>query len=72
MSERDATDLLGMPLGEVGDATGRTYCTIMAYRPGDRNAPPDVLAIVANLIWKQSTDLAGAADEIDAAAGKDD
>lgn len=64
MDFREATDLLGLPLDRVAEATGRTYGTILAYRRGDRRPPRDVLEIIAALMREQSVELEQAATEL--------
>lgn len=68
MDFREATDLLGMPLDQIAEATGRTYGTILAYRRGDRQAPPDVMATIARLMKVRASDLALAASRVDPAS----
>ena len=66
MTFKTATDLLAVPLEEVAKATGRTYGTVLAYRNGARKPPPEVLEKLAAFMREHSTDLAAAADELEA------
>lgn len=64
MTFREATDILGLPLERIAEATGRTYGTILAYRRGDRQPPPAVLDVVVKLMREHSKDLSAAAEEL--------
>jgi hypothetical protein len=66
MNFREATDLLSLPLEKVAEATGRSYATVLAYRTGDRDAPPVVLKAVGKLMRYQAVILLHASQEMDA------
>jgi hypothetical protein len=67
---RDATELLSLPLERVAEATGRSYATVLAYRTGGRDAPPEVLKAVGILMRRHATVLLDASRELDAASAE--
>jgi hypothetical protein len=65
MNFREATSLLSIGLEEIASAIGKTYATVLAYRTGDRNAPPDVRVRLAAFMREHATRVLRAADELD-------
>jgi hypothetical protein len=50
MTFKEATDLLCIPLERVAEITGRSYQTVLSYRNGVRQAPPDVMEKLSDLM----------------------
>lgn len=61
---KEATDLISVPLPRVAEALGKSYGTILAYRTGDRVAPPEVRQRLAAFMREHATELIKAADEL--------
>ena len=61
---RDITDRLSVPLERVAEVTGRFYATILAYRHGSRDAPPEVYVHLAKLAREQGGELVKLAEEL--------
>lgn len=64
MDFKEATDLISVPLPRVAEALGKSYGTILAYRTGDRVAPPEVRQRLAAFMRDHAAALVNAADEI--------
>jgi hypothetical protein len=65
MDFKEATDLISVPLPRVAEALGKSYGTILAYRTGDRVAPPEVRQRLATFMREHAGMLLRAADDID-------
>ena len=65
MDFKGATDLISVPLPRVAEAVGKSYGTILAYRTGDRTAPPEVLERLAAFMREHGEALMKAADAVD-------
>lgn len=64
MDFKEATDLISVPLPRVAEALGKSYGTILAYRTGDRVAPPEVRQRLAAFMREHAAELINAADEL--------
>ena len=62
MDFKEATDLISVPLPRVAEALGKSYGTILAYRTGDRTAPPEVRQRLASFMREHAAELMKAAD----------
>ena len=65
MDFKQATDLLSVPLEEVAQVVGRKYRSIVAYRQGEREVPPDVWKKLAEYMRQHSAELAKVAEELE-------
>jgi hypothetical protein len=65
MDFKEATDLISVPLPRVAEALGKSYGTILAYRTGDRVAPPEVRQRLAVFMREHAAELVKAASELD-------
>jgi hypothetical protein len=65
MDFKEATDLISVPLPRVAEALGKSYGTILAYRTGDRVAPPEVRARLAAFMRTHAAELIAAAGTIE-------
>lgn len=59
MDFKEATGLISVPLPR-----GKSYGTVLAYRAGDRAAPPEVRQRLAAFMREHATELIKAADEL--------
>jgi len=64
MDFKEATDLISVPLPRVAEALGKSYGTILAYRTGDRVAPPDVRQRLAAFMREHAAELLRGAEEL--------
>lgn len=64
MDFKEATDLISVPLPRVAEALGKSYGTILAYRTGDRVAPPEVRQRLAAFMREHAAELTKAAHEL--------
>jgi len=65
MTFKEATDRISVPLETIAEATGRSYGTVLAYRNGSREAPPEVFHKLAAFIREHMSNLAELADELE-------
>jgi hypothetical protein len=65
MDFKEATDLISVPLPRVAEALGKSYGTILAYRTGDRVAPPEVRQRLGDFMRQHAAELLKAAQELD-------
>jgi hypothetical protein len=65
MDFKEATDLISVPLPRVAEALGKSYGTILAYRTGDRVAPPEVRQRLAAFMREHAAELVKTASELD-------
>lgn len=65
MTFKQATDLLSVSLEDVARAVDRKYRTVVAYRQGEREVPPEVWRKLAAFMREQSSELAEAAKELE-------
>jgi hypothetical protein len=65
MDFKEATDLISVPLPRVAEALGKSYGTILAYRTGDRVAPPEVRQRLAGFMREHAAELIKAAEQLD-------
>jgi hypothetical protein len=65
MTFREITDALAVPLETVAEVIGRSYATVLSYRTGDREPPPEVFAALATFIRSHAKHLGKLADELE-------
>lgn len=68
MTFKEATDLLAVSFEQIASSVGKTYATVLAYRTGDRQAPPEVKERLAAFMREHAGLLVSAADELDRSA----
>lgn len=64
MDFKEATDHISVPLPRIAEALGKSYGTILAYRTGDRVAPPEVRQRLAAFMREHAAELVKAADKL--------
>lgn len=67
---RRALEAARATLGDVAEASGRTYRTLRAYRYGDRRVTPDAARDLATYLRQRSEELAEAAERLEAVADR--
>ena len=60
---RSLTDQVSVPLEAVADAVGRSYQTVLAYRTGVREPPPEVYGKLADFIAEHRANLPAIEEE---------
>ncbi len=67
-----ALELARATIGDIGEAIGRSYRALMSYRSGERRVTPDAARLLAGYLRSRSEMFTAAADELDAAAQKEE
>lgn len=66
MDFKEATNLLSVSLEQIAVITGKSYPTVLAYRTGDRAAPPEVMQRLAAFMREHASILESAAERLEA------
>lgn len=65
MTFKEVTDRMAMPLERIAEEIGRSYATVLAYRTGSREPPPEVMRELARLARERGGDLVRLAEELE-------
>ncbi len=63
-----ALELARATIGDIGEAIGRSYRSLMSYRSGERRITPDAARLLASYLRSRSEMFTAAADELEAEA----